>query len=62
MGIRGLMASSLGKQGLSLPQREALNIRRRSWTEDVAKETLCLRSRRKVEQAAVETGASCSGE
>ena len=56
------MASSLGNQGLSLPQREALNIRRRSWTEDVAEETLCLRSRRKVEQAAVETGASCSGE
>lgn len=62
MGLGGLMASSLGNQKLLLPQREALNIKRRSWTEDLAKETLCLRSRRKAELAAVERGASCSGE
>jgi len=54
-GHRGLMASSLGNQKILLPQRNAINVGRRSWTEDLAEEKLCLQSRRKVEPAAVET-------
>ena len=49
------MASGLGNQKILSPQRDAINVGRRSWTEDLAEEKLCLRSRRKVELAAVET-------
>ena len=50
------MASSLGNQALSLPQRGALNIRRRSWTEDV------LAEQKEGGAGSCRNGSSCPGE
>ena len=42
MGVGELMVSSLGDQRISLPQRETLSIRRKSWIEELANKKSCV--------------------